>query len=72
MGLFITVNIDAAHCAGLDACGRCVDVCPVAVFEKKDLKPAVVGGNEDECTLCDLCLDVCQPGCIHITKEYAT
>jgi NAD-dependent dihydropyrimidine dehydrogenase PreA subunit len=32
--------------------------------------PTIDGENEDECTLCNLCIDDCKPNCILITKEY--
>lgn len=70
MGLFITAAIDEGKCLGLDTCGKCLAACPVNVFKKGKQIPTVDPENEDECTLCDLCLDVCKPDCIQITKEY--
>ena len=70
MGMFITVEIDVQTCAGIKACGRCLSVCPVNIYTE-DGKIAVVDTrNEDECTLCDLCVGVCEPGAIVIKKEY--
>jgi NAD-dependent dihydropyrimidine dehydrogenase PreA subunit len=70
MGLFITVSIAERACLGLDACGSCITKCPVNIFAKGGSLPTVDGENEDECTLCNLCIDVCNPNCILIKKEY--
>lgn len=45
--------IDAEKC---DACGDCVESCPVECIEIKD-DHAVV--DQDECTDCGACVDVC-------------
>lgn len=71
MGLFITVLIEENDCLGVDACGSCLDKCPVNIFAQGEAVPAIDGENEDECTLCNLCIDVCSPKCIVIKKEYA-
>jgi NAD-dependent dihydropyrimidine dehydrogenase PreA subunit len=70
MGEFIRIEVDFTKCAGIGACGVCVSVCPVNVFEKKDDKPVIVEENEDECTLCDLCQRACSPSAITIHKRY--
>ena len=70
MGLFITVSIEKNTCLGLDACGNCIGKCPVNIFAKGEALPTIDGKNEDECTLCHLCIDVCEPDCILIKKEY--
>ena len=48
----MTVKIDKDKC---DACGSCVEVCPVEAITLKDT--AVV--NEDECIDCGTCVDEC-------------
>lgn len=70
MGEFIAVTIDPDLCQGSDACGRCVPVCPVAVFETAAPRPAVVTDNEDECILCDRCLQECPTDAVRIQKLY--
>ncbi|MBU1276626.1 MAG: 4Fe-4S binding protein [Proteobacteria bacterium] len=70
MGYFVEVEISPDKCAGLQECGACVKVCPVNIFEKRGGMPGVVATNEDECILCDLCLDECAPGAITIGKKY--
>jgi len=70
MGEFIKVTIDFGKCVGIKECGGCVRVCPVNIFEERGNNPEVIEDNEDECTLCGLCLDACTPGAITITKLY--
>ena len=70
MGEFITVSIKESICLGLDACGSCISKCPVNIFVQAEALPTIDDENEDECTLCNLCLDVCAPDCIVINKEY--
>ena len=68
MGLFITVKIHEDKCK--NACKACADVCPVDIFKLADGKLSVVADNEDECTLCELCLQRCPSGSIEIIKNY--
>lgn len=68
---FIIVDVDMAACTGIAQCGGCVRVCPVSIFQKNCGKPEVVEKNLDECILCELCLQSCDPGAISIRKLYA-
>ena len=70
MGIFIRVEIDPSLCTGIEKCGQCLRVCPVTIFEGDSAAPAVNESNEDECTLCELCLQACQPRAITIRKLY--
>lgn len=70
MGLFIELEIDRAKCAGLSKCGMCVKVCPVQIFGENGDQPLSIADNEDECTLCNLCLDSCDPGAIRVCRLY--
>lgn len=70
MGEFIEIEVDYPKCAGIRACGGCVRVCPVNIFEKDGDRPSVNPENEDECTLCDLCKNACAPSAITIRKRY--
>ncbi len=70
MGEFIEIEIDPAKCVGIKACGECVRVCPVNIFEEAEKAPVVVEENEDECLLCNLCVEDCHPGAIMIRKCY--
>lgn len=69
---FIRVDINMTACVGIAQCGGCVRVCPVSIFKKSGDVPEVVGKNEDECILCELCLQACKPQAITITKLYET
>jgi NAD-dependent dihydropyrimidine dehydrogenase PreA subunit len=70
MGEFIKVEIDSIKCSGISGCGQCITVCSVNVFQRKASKLVLIEDNEDECTLCNLCLEVCAPGAIAIHKLY--
>ncbi len=62
MGYNVTVDTD--KCV---ACGECVDVCPVAVYEIQDGKSAPV--NAEECLGCESCVEVCEPGAIAVEEN---
>jgi NAD-dependent dihydropyrimidine dehydrogenase PreA subunit len=68
MGRFIKIAIDTSVCPA--ECSRCVEVCPVEIFEMDGGKPSVRRSEEDECTLCELCLQRCPQGAIRIEKLY--
>ncbi len=70
MGIFIRLEIDEQTCLGVKACGLCIKTCPVKIFEKQDDRPVSVEENEDECTLCTLCLTECTPKAIRLLKLY--
>jgi NAD-dependent dihydropyrimidine dehydrogenase PreA subunit len=70
MGIFIEIEIDHEKCLGPEKSGECARVCPVNIFAVQDGKVAVVKQNEDECILCNLCLDKCQAAAIAIRKLY--
>ena len=68
-GLFIDVKVadDAARNAGIAR--KLEEACPVDIFEAGDAGVRIVEENLDECTLCDLCLEVA-PGKVEIVKLY--
>jgi len=70
MSEFIRVDIDRKICIGIDKCGKCVRVCPVNIFMAEIEEPVIVEQNQDECTLCNLCLEECTPDAIVIVKLY--
>jgi len=70
MGLFIKLKIDSERCVGIAGCGKCLQVCPVQILGDGGEFPLSIVENEDECTLCDLCLDVCDPDAIRVRKLY--
>ncbi len=67
MGRFIRITIDDSAC--IAECRICVETCPVEIFTEKD-KPVVRESEEDECTLCELCLQRCPADAIRIEKLY--
>jgi NAD-dependent dihydropyrimidine dehydrogenase PreA subunit len=70
MSEFINIVVDLDKCSGIHKCGECVRVCPVNIFSANDDTPKVLEANEDECTLCDLCLQACEVNAISIRKLY--
>ncbi|MBI2458705.1 MAG: 4Fe-4S binding protein [candidate division NC10 bacterium] len=71
MSLFIAVRVDPERCRAGQPCTACIGVCPVTIFEGRDGLAGVIGENEDECILCDLCLARCPTDAIAIYKLYA-
>ena len=70
MGMFIILRVDQTLCLGGTDCARCVDVCPVDVFTVENGALRVDTKNEDECTLCELCLQGCPQGALKLMKLY--
>jgi len=70
MSIFIKVNIINNKCLYIQECGQCIKICPVSIFDKRGNEPIIVQNNEDECTLCDLCLTSCPTDAVEITKLY--
>lgn len=67
MGTFVTLIIKETCAKG---CVKCLEVCPVGIFELKGEEVSVVSENEDECTFCNLCIEVCPTDAIVIKREY--
>lgn len=59
-----TVSVDPDKCT---ACGECVDVCPVEVYEIQDGKSVPV--REDECLGCQSCVEVCESNAIIVEEN---
>jgi len=70
MSEFIKLDIDLDRCSGIEKCGECIIVCPVNIFISNGNYPKIVDANEDECTLCNLCLQGCKVNAITIHKLY--
>ena len=70
MGYFVEIDIEQEKCVGIKECGACVRVCPVSIFADEGGRPVTVPRNEDECILCDMCLNECRPEAITISKKY--
>lgn len=70
MGVFINVSVDSDAIPDAER-QRIVRLCPVDIFALEGQQLAVVEANEDECTLCDLCLKAAPAGTIRIHKAYS-
>ncbi len=71
MALFIDVQV-APEASGVPAIvKKLAEVCPVNIFGEGDGgRLEIIEKNVDECTLCELCLDVADPGTIKVIKLY--
>ena len=71
MSMFIRVEVDPETAADAELAKKLVEVCPVNIFDlDSDGKVVVVAENEDECVLCDLCVQAAPPGRVRIVKLY--
>ena len=61
--MFVRVEIDADAAADKELAKKLVEVCPVNIFElAPDGSARIVEENEDECVLCDLCVQAAPAG----------
>ena len=71
MAMFIRVEIDPEAAADAELAEKLAEVCPVNIFDLDvEGKAVVVAENEDECVLCDLCVQAAAPGRVRIVKLY--
>jgi NAD-dependent dihydropyrimidine dehydrogenase PreA subunit len=69
--MFVHVEIDAEAAADTELARKLVEVCPVNIFEQApDGTARVVEENEDECVLCDLCVQAAPEDKVRILKLY--
>jgi NAD-dependent dihydropyrimidine dehydrogenase PreA subunit len=57
------IVVDQEKCI---ACGDCVDICPVDVYEMQDEKSVPV--NAEECIGCESCVEACEQEAITVTE----
>jgi NAD-dependent dihydropyrimidine dehydrogenase PreA subunit len=69
VGVFIQISLDTTR---LDPAlsQELVTLCPVDIFDLKEGELIVKLEQEDECTLCGLCLHAAPSGAIRIFKTY--
>ena len=71
MSMFIRVEVDPTAATDRELAKKLVEVCPVNIFAQgPDGAAQVVPENEDECVLCDLCVQAAPPGAVRIVKLY--
>ncbi len=69
--MFIRVEVDAEAAADRELAKKLVDICPVSIFDLDgEGKAHVVEENEDECVLCDLCVQAAPAGQVRVIKLY--
>jgi NAD-dependent dihydropyrimidine dehydrogenase PreA subunit len=69
MGVFIQIDVDESRLT-TEVAERLVSLCPVDIFALHGGQLMVQPEQEDECTLCELCLDVAPAGVVTIHKTY--
>ncbi|MGB6836604.1 MAG: ferredoxin family protein [Dehalococcoidia bacterium] len=70
-GMFVRLGVDANLCAREPQCRECAQSCPVDIFVRNEGETAqVVGANEDECILCDQCVERCPVNAVSLSKLY--
>ena len=71
MPMFVHLEVDPAAAADTELAKKLVEVCPVNIFEQDaDGTCVVVEENEDECVLCDLCVQAAPAGQVRVIKLY--
>ncbi len=71
MPMFVHLEVDPAAAADTELAKKLVEVCPVNIFEQDvNAKCVVVEENEDECVLCDLCVQAAPEGQVRVIKLY--
>lgn len=61
----VKVTLDNGKCDGAE-CGECVDVCSMEILVLKGEE--IVIKSEEECSLCEICTDVCPNGAITLEE----
>ncbi|MBQ9025021.1 MAG: 4Fe-4S binding protein [Methanobrevibacter sp.] len=61
------ITLDYSKCSG-DDCAECADVCTMEVLVLEGDKIVIV--DPDECSYCEVCMDVCPEECIKIEDDF--
>ena len=70
MALFVRIDVEPAVTADPGLAKQLEEVCPVDIFRAGASGLEILDENVDECTLCELCLDVGRPGQVAVVKLY--
>ena len=72
MGMFIKVELSPEVAGQADLGRKLAEVCPVDIFAMNadGSGVEVVERNEDECVLCDLCIQAAPGGGVRIVRLY--
>lgn len=71
VAMFVRLEVDAELCAREPQCRECIQCCPVDIFSRNDGETArSVIDNEDECILCDQCIERCPVKAVRLVKLY--
>jgi NAD-dependent dihydropyrimidine dehydrogenase PreA subunit len=70
MALFIEIVVADELRERPEQVAKLVEVCPVDIFRGTSVGLDIVDENVDECTLCELCLEVGRPGQVEVLKLY--
>lgn len=71
MALFIEVEVSPAVANDAALVKKLIEVCPVNIFAQSGDGPLqFVDKHLDECTLCELCLDVGAAGSVRVKRLY--
>ena len=69
--MFIRVEVEPEAARDRELAKRLAEACPVNIFEQApDGSVRIVPENEDECTLCELCLQAAPDGRVKVWKLY--
>jgi ferredoxin-like protein FixX len=69
MGTFIHIRVEREKLTA-QICHQLVSLCPVEIFAIEDDELLIRSEQQDECTLCELCLDAAPSGVLTIQKKY--
>lgn len=61
----VEIIIDYKKCEGAD-CAECVEVCPMEILVIEGEK--IVKKNQEECNLCEICMDVCPNQAVNVQE----
>ncbi len=68
--VFIDVEIAEPAASDAELAKKLEEVCPVNIFRATDSGTEIVGGQLDECVLCELCVEAAPAGAVTIVRKY--